>query len=200
MLTARIVGRQHELSATAELFQAGRLGPAGLVLHGDVGIGKTTLWQAAVRQAEEGGMSISWPVDPPRRERSHFRRIGRPDVRGQRRGRGRTANAAAPRAGSSASTSRSAGARAAPAEGSIATAFLTVLRRLAAHTALLIAVDDLQWLDRASWRVLEFGLRRLKTERVAFLGAWRTEPDRRWAEVSQACCPARGCASFNWDR
>jgi MoxR-like ATPase len=50
-----VAGRAAELAAVDELLDALVAGPAALVLEGEPGIGKTTLWQAAVEQARAGG-------------------------------------------------------------------------------------------------------------------------------------------------
>jgi DNA-binding CsgD family transcriptional regulator len=55
----------------------------------------------------------------------------------------------------------------------IALGFLGVVRALSANAPLLIAVDDLQWLDGPSSEVLAFAARRLEREPVAFLLAKR---------------------------
>ena len=51
----------------------------------------------------------------------------------------------------------------------IALAFVGALRVLARSQPVVVAIDDLQWLDRPSAFVLEFALRRLRGEAVAFL-------------------------------
>jgi hypothetical protein len=48
-----VVGRDAELAAIADLLDGTAAGPAVLVLAGEAGIGKTTLWRAGVRAAEE---------------------------------------------------------------------------------------------------------------------------------------------------
>jgi DNA-binding CsgD family transcriptional regulator/tetratricopeptide (TPR) repeat protein len=52
-------------------------------------------------------------------------------------------------------------------------AVLTVLRQAAAARPVLVVIDDLPWLDRASAGVLGFVARRLAGSRVGFLGASR---------------------------
>src|SRR5581483_9881388 len=59
----------------------------------------------------------------------------------------------------------------------IATATASVFSSLAALTPLLVAVDDVQWLDRPSARVLEFAVRRLAGHPVGFLLSVRTPTD-----------------------
>ena len=58
---------------------------------------------------------------------------------------------------------------AAPERFAIAAGFLTVLRSLSAGEPLLVAVDDLQWLDAASADVLAFADRRARGQQVQFL-------------------------------
>ncbi|MFJ2648000.1 ATP-binding protein [Streptomyces sp. NPDC087420] len=59
----------------------------------------------------------------------------------------------------------------------MSTATLTLLRQVAAKDPLLLVVDDLPWLDRASAAVLGFVARRLAGSRVGFLGALRSGSD-----------------------
>ncbi|MGW5652699.1 AAA family ATPase [Streptomyces humi] len=59
----------------------------------------------------------------------------------------------------------------------ISTAALLLLRRIAADTPLLVIVDDLPWLDRATASVLGFVARRLVGSRVTFLAASRVISD-----------------------
>ena len=56
-------------------------------------------------------------------------------------------------------------------------AVLGVLRNLAGRAPLLVAIDDEQWLDRASARVLAFALPRLREERICVLLARRPHSD-----------------------
>jgi DNA-binding CsgD family transcriptional regulator len=71
----------------------------------------------------------------------------------------------------------------------ISTAVLLLLRRVAADCPVLLIVDDLPWVDRASATVLNFVVRRLTGSKVGFLGAVRSNDDdmfsrhdlpRRW--------------------
>ena len=60
-----------------------------------------------------------------------------------------------------------------PEVHAIAIGFLNAVRALAAREPLLVAIDDVQWLDAASGDVLAFATRRLESEPVAFLLARR---------------------------
>ena len=73
-------------------------------------------------------------------------------------------------------------------------ATLTLLRHVAARVPLLLIVEDLPWIDRASAGVLGFVARRLAGSRAAFLAARRIVPvsrrRKRWIRVRRAQ-PAR---------
>jgi len=56
-----------------------------------------------------------------------------------------------------------------PGTREVAVAMLALLRRLAEAHPLLVAVDDVQWLDGPSASVIDYGLRRLGIERIALL-------------------------------
>ena len=60
-----------------------------------------------------------------------------------------------------------------PQQGEIAVAFLSALRALAERGPLLLAVDDIQWVDAASVQPLAYALRRLGDASVAALLARR---------------------------
>jgi DNA-binding CsgD family transcriptional regulator len=55
----------------------------------------------------------------------------------------------------------------------VAVGLLSSLRRLAREQPLVLAIDDAQWLDSASAAILDFALRRLEAEPVALLLALR---------------------------
>ncbi len=65
----------------------------------------------------------------------------------------------------------------------VATALLSLLRRAAARQPLLLVVDDLQWIDRASATVLGIVARRLTGTRVALLTAQRTDDESFFERV-----------------
>jgi predicted ATPase len=46
-----VVGRDREMAAMAAFLDAVPAGPAGLLLEGEAGIGKTTVWSAGVAWA-----------------------------------------------------------------------------------------------------------------------------------------------------
>ncbi len=58
MVATDAVGREQELATVARLFEQRRAGPWVVVIEGDAGIGKTTLWEAALDLARDR----SWRV------------------------------------------------------------------------------------------------------------------------------------------
>ena len=66
---------------------------------------------------------------------------------------------------------------AAPDPRAIGIALLDALQLLAEQKPVVVALDDLQWLDPSSAGVLQIALRRLKTERVGLLTTVRAAPD-----------------------
>src|SRR5919108_1846802 len=53
-----IVGRDQELASVRAFVDGAGVGPAALVLEGEPGIGKSTLWLAGVERARESGSRI----------------------------------------------------------------------------------------------------------------------------------------------
>lgn len=65
----------------------------------------------------------------------------------------------------------------------VSSATLMLLRHTASTDRLLLVIDDLPWLDRASAAVLGFVARRLDGSRVGFLGAMRTGSETFFSRV-----------------
>ena len=63
-----------------------------------------------------------------------------------------------------------------PGDRAVGVAVLGVLRALARSGPLVLAVDDIQWLDPSSRKVLSFALRRLSDEPVRLIASCRTGP------------------------
>ena len=58
MPATEVIGRDAELARTAAFLDTLQSGPSGLVIEGEAGAGKTTLWLAAVEEARERGYSV----------------------------------------------------------------------------------------------------------------------------------------------
>jgi ATP/maltotriose-dependent transcriptional regulator MalT len=168
----QIASRTAGAVAVADFLTAAQLGASALVIQGEAGIGKTTLWLAALQQASDRGFAVlsaraaaaetvlayatladllggvddaDW-ADLPEPQRLALDRI----------------------------LLRASADGPATDERAVAAAFSSVVEGLAEQAPVLVAVDDLQWLDPSSVRALAFATRRL-SGRVGVLGTVRTD-------------------------
>jgi DNA-binding CsgD family transcriptional regulator len=164
-----IVGRDQELAATAA-FLDGDL-PSALVLAGEAGIGKTTVWRAALEQAREQDFRVL--VCRPAESEARLSFAGLSDLLEPVLDQRLEALPAVQRRALEAALLLSEGEGPPPDQRTISTACLGLFRRLAQERPLLVAVDDVQWLDPPTSLVLEFAARRLAEEPIALLVAER---------------------------
>lgn len=164
-MATSLIGRDRELAAVEALLD--RSASGALLLEGEPGIGKTTLWRAAVEAAGARGFRVLAAQPGEREESLSFAALG--DLL---EGVLEDAFGALPtpqqRALRVAMLLEDPGDRP-PDQRAVAVALLGILRRLAEAAPVAVAVDDVQWLDRATAVVLEFTARRLGGARVAFL-------------------------------
>jgi DNA-binding CsgD family transcriptional regulator/tetratricopeptide (TPR) repeat protein len=174
------IGRRAELTAIEALLERAARGPAGLTIEGEAGIGKTTLWESARTTAAQRGFRVLSarpafadaqvplggigdlfstvssaalePLPPPQRNAVEVALL-----RAEPRGRP-------------------------PDQRALSVATVSLVRQLAAVSEpLLVAVDDVQWLDESSAAILSFAARRLEGSPVGFVLTVRgsgAEPDR----------------------
>jgi DNA-binding CsgD family transcriptional regulator len=162
-----LVGRGDELTALLELLDAPEGLPAASVIIGEAGIGKTALWLVAAEAAEARGYLVLTSRPSEAETRYSFAGLAdlvggvMPDVLPELRAPQQRALEAA------LALSEADGV---PIdEGVVAFAFLNAVRGLAEQQRVLLAVDDVQWLDPPSLALLRFALSRLDTEPVATL-------------------------------
>jgi DNA-binding CsgD family transcriptional regulator len=167
---ARIIGREAEVSALRRFVCAEP--PAGtFVLVGGPGIGKTTLWQEGIESARDGGVRAL--VSRPSAAEARHSFAGLIDLCDGLEGDALAVLPPPQRAALEIALLRDEPRGRPPGAQAIALGFLGVVRALSANAPLLIAVDDLQWLDGPSSDVLAFAARRLEHEPVVFLLAKR---------------------------
>ncbi len=166
---APVIGREAERALVHDVVVAGARGGA-LVLIGGAGIGKTTLWEDVVVAARARGVPVLAARSSGSEARLPFaglidlcESIGPDDL----------AELPAPRrAALEAALLRAEPGG--PVESTvIALAFLDVVRSMAACVPVVIAIDDLQWLDQPSAEVVAFLVRRLGGADVRYLLARR---------------------------
>jgi DNA-binding CsgD family transcriptional regulator len=168
-----IAGRQIELEAVDTFLSTLATGPAFLVLEGPAGIGKSTIWEAARSRAGESTVltarpslaeqEIPWaglndllaPIDldaldvalPAPQQRALDIVLARREPQAD-----------------------------AVDELVISLAVQRLILGMSRERPILLAVDDLQWLDAPSRGVMAFVLRRAGDARVGLLATQRTQP------------------------
>jgi DNA-binding CsgD family transcriptional regulator/tetratricopeptide (TPR) repeat protein len=179
-----LVGRELELAVLEEFLGSGGIAPI-LVVTGGPGIGKTALWEAGLRLARGQGIRVL-AARPSEAEAQHSFAALFDLLEGISTGVMDELPVPQRRA-LEAALLRSEPMPLSPEPFAIAAGFLTALRCLAAASPLLLAVDDLQWLDAASADVLAFAARRFHGPRCRFLFARRSG---RRAEAERVLGPA----------
>ncbi len=165
-----LVGRDDELEAVVRLLDAPALLPRAVVLAGEAGIGKTTLWLAGVEAAVTRGYRVL--TSRPSEAETQFAFAGVGDLLGDV-----AENVLAelpPIQRRALEGALLLGESELPVdERAVAAAFLGALRLLAGGSPLCVAVDDVQWLDAASLTAIRYALARLDREPIATLLAVR---------------------------
>ena len=168
-----IVGRGAELEALNTFVDSLDHGPAMLVLEGEPGLGKTTLWREGLQAAERRSFQVLECRPVQAEAQLAFTALSDlltdvPEVVfdelpvPQRR------------------ALEVALLRAEPEDDehfprAVALGFLGMLVALARSGPLVVGIDDVQWLDQASQRLLVFAVRRLREERIGVLLTRRTD-------------------------
>jgi DNA-binding NarL/FixJ family response regulator len=169
--TSIVIARAGELSTIERFVGASADRAAVLVLEGEPGIGKTTLWEAAIDAARNRQLRILAARASGAEAQLSF--AGLTDLLEDVDGDAFAALPAPQRLALDVALLRSVPAGAPPEPRAIALGLLNVLRALAGGGPLVVAVDDVQWLDSASAEALAFAARRLDGEAVSFLLARR---------------------------
>ena len=165
-----LVGREEEHGAVVRVLDDSDRLPSAAVLCGEAGIGKTTLWLAAIEAASERGYRVL--STRPSAAETRFSFAGLADLLGA--AAGEVVSELPPVQRRALEAALLLGELEVPAdERVVATAFLGAVRRLAAEGPLCVAVDDAQWLDAASLAALRYALSRLDDEPVVALIAVR---------------------------
>ncbi len=174
-----LIGRDEDV-ATLEAFISGTPeGFALLVLDGEAGIGKTSLWEAGIGVADDAGIQVMTAHPSPAESALSF--VGLNDLVEKVHASVWAELPLPQRSALEAALARSA-TDSSVKSGAVAIAFLSAIRALARRQPLLIAIDDYQWLDRSTARVVEFALRRLSTEPVRVIVASRPEFATPWEQ------------------
>jgi DNA-binding NarL/FixJ family response regulator len=147
------------------------------VLEGDAGIGKTTLWRAGLDDAQRRGLRVL--ASSPSSSETPLSFIALADLLGEPLDEVGVTLPLPQRRALEVALLREEPSTDAGGQRTVASATLTLLRSLARAAPVVVAVDDVQWLDDPSLQALAFAVRRLADERVSLLGGRRLEPGRR---------------------
>ncbi|MFN2418342.1 MAG: AAA family ATPase [Candidatus Limnocylindria bacterium] len=170
-MSETVFGRARELRSVERFLDGILVHPGVLTVEGEMGAGKTALWKAAAAAGQRRGYRVL-ACHPVESEQSlAFAALGdllegvlddaqlqlpEPQDRALR-----VAVLMADPEGQP------------PDQRSVSVATLGAIRSISQRAPVLLAIDDLQWMDRASARVLEFAVRRLESERVGVVAAFR---------------------------
>jgi DNA-binding CsgD family transcriptional regulator len=165
-MSADIVGRDDELRSVRDFLDRMSEGPAALVLVGEPGIGKSTIWNAGIEAAREQRFRIL--VSRPAEAESSLPHAGLGDLFED------VLEDVLP----ALSTPRRRAMEAAlliedepdaSDPRTLGVAVRSALDALAADTPVLVAVDDVQWLDPSTESALAFALRRMFEQPIFLL-------------------------------
>ncbi len=186
-MPSRIVSRPEETRAVAAFLSAAASEPSGLVAEGEPGIGKTTLCLSTVELAEQRGFRVL--SARPAEAESVLAYASLADLLS---GVDLSVLEMLPtpqRLAIDRVMLRAEAEELTTDQRAVGAGFLSIVELLAERSPVLVAIDDLQWLDPSSRNVVAFAARRISA-RVGVLGTVRTDPDDRagaasWLQLPQ---------------
>jgi DNA-binding CsgD family transcriptional regulator len=184
-----IVGRDVERRTVAEFLDDVPSRLTALAIEGEPGIGKSIIWRDGCARARSRGYRVLCTQPAEAETAMSFAGLADllepvvdellPELPAVS---GRALEAALLRVDPSGSPGE---------EREVSVAFLKLARLLTARSPFLLALDDLQWLDRPSARVLEFALRRLPDAPIGVLAALRLGGGRPSVDLRRSVGPDR---------
>lgn len=178
---SRVVSRPDEGRAVAAFLGTAAKEPAALVAEGEPGIGKTTLCLSAIELAQERGFLVL--SARPAEAESVLAYASLADLLS---GVGSSVLTDLPtpqRLAIDRVLLRAEAEDLSTDQRAVGAGFVSVVELLAETAPVLVAIDDLQWLDPSSRNVISFTARRLSA-RVGVFGTVRTDPDERGSAAS----------------
>lgn len=170
-MPAEVVSRDAEAAELGDFLASVTAEPAALVIEGEAGIGKTTLWLGAVDGARLRGFRVM--ATRPAAAESVLAYSALADMLSNVDSSVLSELPTPQRIAVDQVLLRSNGDQPPTDQQAVAAGFLSAVGAQADRTPVLLAVDDLQWLDPSSRLVLAFAARRLVGP-VAVLATLRT--------------------------
>ena len=169
-MVREVLGREDDLTLTSRLLERVPSGPVAIVISGDEGIGKSTLWDAVLSQAEERNYRVISARPVESEAKLAFAAVA--DLLRDGLDEALLALPVPQRMALEAALLR-VDLEGSPDPKAVAFGLFGSLQALAGSGPLVVGVDDVEWLDAPSARVLEFALRRLEGEPVGIVVASR---------------------------
>jgi DNA-binding CsgD family transcriptional regulator len=183
-MVVQVVSREEELASIHAFIAEAEGGPGALVLEGEAGIGKSTLWLAGVETARAQGMRVlsSRPAEAER----GLAHVGLGDLFEDVLDDVLPALSAPRRRALEVALLLEETSGDPVDHRALGVAVRGALQVLSEREPLLIAVDDVQWLDASSSSALAFALRRLASNQVLLLLARRLGEGGQPSGIEQA--------------
>jgi DNA-binding CsgD family transcriptional regulator len=172
-MVATPLGRPEEFRAITDFLESAKSQPSAMVVEGEAGIGKTTVWLAAVDSALHSGFEVL--SARPAAAESVLAYAGLADMLGELAA-DLWADIPAPQQLALDGVLFRGDADQVTDPRALAAGFVSVVKRLTQVRPVLLAIDDLQWLDSSSVQVVAFAARRL-SGRVGVLATVRSVSD-----------------------
>ena len=166
---AGLIGRDHEVDRLRAFLATARADGGALLINGEPGIGKTVLLETAAYEASEAGTRVLHAAGIEFEAGMSFSGLNQllfpildtvPQLPSVHR--------------DALNVALGFGEGVPPSPLVVSNAVLVLLRTATPNRPLLLVLDDVPWLDRASAGVLSFVARRLEGSHVGLLGASRT--------------------------
>src|SRR3954453_20105449 len=175
-----------ELTSVEALFAGSVPGASALLIEGEAGIGKTTVWRAGVRSARANGFRVlsTRPAEPD----ASIAYAGLADLVGAVDPEAFDALPAPQRYACDVAFLRGGRDGLWPEPRAVFAGFVSLLRGLATQQPTVVAVDDLQWLDAPSLGALGFAARRVDEVPVVVLASQRVNghgPAAEWLDPAR---------------
>jgi DNA-binding CsgD family transcriptional regulator len=179
-----VVGRDEELAAVLAFLESTEALPGALLLEGEAGIGKTTLLRAGIAAASQSRFCVvsTRPVEAE----SSLSFVALGDLLEEQLGKVQDALPSPQWQALQVALLLSEPEGRSPDRRAVGMGVLNTLRSLSEAAPLLVAIDDLHWLDRPSATVLQFALRRLGDEPIGLLVACRSGQEQIPLELEAA--------------
>jgi DNA-binding CsgD family transcriptional regulator len=163
-----VVGRELELTLVERFLRSASDGPIALLLEGEAGIGKSTIWRHAVRSALAHGLTVLASRPAEAEAKSSYMVLADllantpdPMLQGIPAPQARALRIAVLR--------KEDGSGRPVNQETVSMGFLSLLRVLTGEGTLILAIDDVQWVDIPSRTVLEFAIRRIADRSIGYL-------------------------------